>query len=136
MGATSARERAIADWLFGSGTPATWYLGLSTTSPADDGTGFSEPVGFAYNRVAIPNTAVSWAAAITASDGTTRKENAAKFTFPNPTGSWGSVVAWGLFLAASGGTPEVHQLLDAPITPKNGNTPVEFDIGQLWIIVD
>lgn len=136
MGATSARERAILDWLFGSGTPAQWYLGLSTTSPADDGSGFSEPVGGAYARVLITNDSTRWDAAITAADGTTRKQNKTKFTFPNPTGSWGSVVAWGLFLTASGGTPEVHQLLDAPISPKNGNTPVEFDIGQLWIIAD
>lgn len=135
MGATAARERAIADSMFGSGTPATWYLGLSTTTPANDGTGFSEPTGGSYARVAIPNDTANWPAAVTA-DGVTRKENGAKFTFPDPTGTWGQVTHWGLFLTSTGGTPEIHQAIDASIAPKSGNTPVEFDVGQIYITVD
>jgi hypothetical protein len=133
LSATTEREKAIADGQFGSGTPANWYLGLSVGTPANDGTGFVEPSGAAYARVLIPNTAVSWQPAVVGADGITVKMNAVKFTFPNPTGSWGSVTHWGLFLASVGGTPSWVQALDAPISPKNGNTPVEFAAGDLWM---
>lgn len=134
IGAHDARERAIADSQFGGGVtswaPATWYLGLSSTTPNDDGSSFTEPVGGSYARVAITNNVTNWPAASTAS-GVTSKANGAKFTFTNPTGTWGSMAHYGLFTASSGGTPEYSNPLDAAITVKNGNTPVEFDIGQL-----
>lgn len=134
MGAHNSRERAIADSQFGGGAttwaPATWYLGLSTTTPNDDGTSFTEPSGGSYARVAITNNVTNFPAATTVS-GETQKTNGAKFTFPNPTGSWGAVGTYGFFTASSGGTPEFSNPLDAAITVRNGNTPVEFDIGQL-----
>lgn len=130
MGATASRERAIADSQFGSASPATWWLGLSTTTPNDDGTGFTEPVGGAYARVSITNNTTNFPAATTV-DGVTSKSNGTKFTFVNPTGTWGVIVAYGFFLASSGSTPEYWNPLDASITVRNGNTPVEFDINQL-----
>lgn len=134
MGATTPREALIADSQFGGGAttwaPATWYLGLSTTTPQNDGSGFSEPTGGSYARVAITNNAVNFPAAVN-TDGITRKRNGAKFTFPNPTGSWGNIVAWGLFTAASGGTPQFVQALDAVISPRSGHSPVEFDVNEL-----
>lgn len=140
MSATVARERVIADSQFGAGAiagvaPATWYLGLSTTTPANDGTGFSEPVGGSYARVAITNNAANFPAATT-SDGVSRKASGAKFTYPNPTGNWGQITHWGMFLASSGGVPEWFAALDAPINPRSGNTPVEFDVGQLVLTFD
>lgn len=130
IGASDSRERAIADNQFGSGTPATWYLGLSTTTPNDDGTGFTEPVGGAYARVAATNNATNFPAATTVA-GETTKTNGAKFTFTNPTGTWGAASHYGWFTALTGGTPEYTNALDAPITIRAGNTPVEFDISQL-----
>lgn len=134
MGAHNARERAIADSQFGGGAtswaPATWYLGISTTVPNDDGTNFTEPVGGAYARVAITNNATSFPASTTVNNDTV-KSNGIKFTFPNPTGVWGNIVYYGFFTAASGGTPEYSNPLDAAVTVRSGNTPVEFDIGQL-----
>lgn len=133
MGATASRLRAIADQQFGSSTPATWYLGLSVATPTPDGSGFVEPpTGVGYARVTIPNTGASWKAATTA-DNITRKENLAKFTFTNPTGPWGQITYWGLFLTLTGGTPEWFQALDSSISPKAGHSPVEFDVGQFWI---
>lgn len=133
-GAVHARRRAIADSQFGgsatSWAPATWYCGLSTTPPSDDGTGFTEPVGGAYARVAVANNATNFPAAQTVS-GETTKTNGTKITFPNPTGNWGAVAHYGWFTAATGGTPEYHQPLDTPITPKSGNSPVEIDAGQM-----
>ena len=138
MSASTSRQQVIANSQFGGGAitgvaPATWYLGLSTTAPANDGSGFSEPVGGSYARVAIPNTLANWPAAQIGADGIVRKLSGAKFTFPNPTGTWGNITHWGLFLAAAGGLPEWKAALDAPISPRSGNTPVEFDAGQLWL---
>ena len=134
IGATNNREQQIANSQFGGGAttwaPATWYVGLSTTTPAGDGTAFSEPVGGAYARVAVTNNSTNWPAATTG-DGVTRKANGAKITFPNPTGSWGTITHYGIFTASSGGTPEYTCPLDVSISPKSGNTPVEFDVGQL-----
>lgn len=134
MPAHSSRERAIADSQFGGGStswaPATWYLGLSIAAANDDGTGFSEPSGLGYARVAITNNGTNFPAATTVG-GLTQKVNGAKFTFGNPSGTWGLMGWYGFFLALTGGTPEYSNPLDAPITVRSGNTPVEFDVSQL-----
>lgn len=139
MGAHEARERVIADSQFGGGStswaPATWYVGLSTTTPNDDGTGFTEPTGGSYARKAVTNNTTNFPAAETVS-GVTRKRNGTKITFTNPTGDWGVITHYGLFTAATGGTPEYSNPLDAAITVKNGNTPVEFDVNQLVMTWD
>lgn len=139
MGMTTAREQKVADSQFGGGAttwaPATWYLGLSTTAPADDGTGFTEPVGNGYQRAAVTNSAANFPPATT-SDGVTRKTSGAAFTFPNPTGPWGQVAHYGWFTAATGGTPEWVGPLDAPISPRSGNTPVEFPAGMFVMVFD
>jgi hypothetical protein len=132
--ASDARERLIADSQFGGGAttwaPATWYVGLSITQPNDDGSNFTEPVGFAYARVAMVNNNTNWPAATTVS-GVTNKSNGVAITFPNPTGNWGLIIFWGVFVAATLGLPEFTNPLDTAITPQNGNTPVQFGIGQL-----
>ncbi len=135
--AVDARERLIADSQFGGGAttwaPATWYLGLSTTVPNEDGSNFTEPVGGAYARVAITNNATNFPAATT-SAGTTTKTNGAAFTFPNPTGTWGLILYYGFFTAASGGVPDYVGALDTGITVKSGNTPVQLDIGAMSLL--
>lgn len=139
IGASNARERAIADSQFGGGAttwaPATWYLGISTTVPNDDGTNFTEPVGGSYARPAFTNNVTNFPAAVTVANVTT-KSNGTKFTFTNPTGLWNTAVYYGWFTAVSGGTPEYTNQLDAPVTIRSGNTPVEFDIGQLVMEFD
>lgn len=134
MGAHSARQQKIADSQFGGGAttwaPATWYLGLSITGPNTDGTNFTEPIGSAYARLAVTNNVTNFPAAVVTA-GITTKTNGAKFTFVNPTGTWGLIVYFGWFTALTGGVPEYSNALDAPITVKSGNTPVEFDIGNL-----
>ena len=139
MGASDAREILIANSQFGGGAttwaPATWYLGLSTNTPNDDGTGFVEPVGGSYARVTVTNNATNFPTAATVS-GVTTKKNGAKFTFPNPSGLWGLITHYGFFTALTGGTPEYSNPLDTPITIQSGNTPVEFDINQLVMAWD
>ncbi|MBP2370217.1 hypothetical protein JOF36_005913 [Pseudonocardia parietis] len=105
-------------------------MGLSTSDPSDDGTNFVEPIGGSYARVAVTNNVTNWPASSTGS-GVTLKSNGAKITYPNPTGNWGEIRAYGIFTASSGGTPEYFNKLDSPITAQSGNSPVEFDVGQL-----
>lgn len=141
--ATNNREKLIADSQFGAGlitvsaagflagtyAPATWFLGLSTTTPNEDGTNFTEPIGGSYARVSVANDTAHFPAA-TVSDATT-KTNGAIILFTNPTGTWGVMTYYGWFTALSGGQPEFFFPLDAAITVKSGNTPVQFDIGAL-----
>lgn len=139
MGATTPREALIADSQFGglatTWAPGTWYLALSTTTPSNDGAGFTEPVGGSYARVPITNNPTNFPAAFL-DGGVTKKHNGTKFTFPDPTGNWGTITYFGFFDASVGGTVQYFQQLDASINPKSGNTPVEFDVNQLVMTFD
>lgn len=135
IGASDVEERAVLDARFGSGNPATWYWGLSTTTPNDDGTGFTEPVGGSYARVTQPNNATAWPAATTTS-GVTTKANGTAITWPNPTGTWGTCTHVGAFTAVSGGTPSYTFELVTASRIISGITPVEYAIAGLKIKAD
>ena len=100
---TSEAERKMLDAMFGAqSVPANYYLGLSTTQPAEDGTGVSEPtIGVnGYARVDVPNTlAVSSFLAAVSGDPSTKKNNG-PLTFPTASGDWSGgtdfqwVVVW------------------------------------------
>jgi hypothetical protein len=109
--------------------PATLYIGLSSTTPADDGSNFTEPSTGAYARVST--AAADWGAA----SGTAPvvKSNTAVKTFPTATATWlaGVNLTWfGLFAAASGGTPIATGQLTVAKPVMNGDTP-SFAAGQL-----
>lgn len=134
----------IADSQFGAGSivvggttfaPATWYFALSTTTPNDDGTNFTEPSGGSYARVTVTNNATNFPAATTSS-GETRKTNGAKITWPTPSANWGTVTHYGIFTVSGvgSGLPEFTNPLDSPITIRTGNTPIEFDVGSLSLL--
>jgi hypothetical protein len=75
------------------------YVALFTTAPsADDGTGAVEAAGGSYARVAT--SAASWNAATAPPP---LIANAAAITFQTAAAAWGTVVAAGLYDAASGG---------------------------------
>ena len=80
-------------------TLPTTYLALFTAVGTDDGTGFTEVSGGAYARVA---TASSWGAA-SGTAPSTITNSAAALTFPTATASWGTVIAWGIYDALTGG---------------------------------
>ena len=93
-------ENALLDHVFGATAftaPGTLYAALFTTSPADDDSGV-EVTGGSYARVAITNNDTNFPAA---SGGA--KSNGNAITFPTATADWGTVVAVGLYDAASGG---------------------------------
>ena len=82
------RESLLDQAFGGSGdvNPTTMWIGLSRVEPGFDGSVNSEPSGNAYARVAVVNSSNNWGATAAGV-----KRNAAAFTFPAATGSWGLV---------------------------------------------
>lgn len=73
----------------------TYYLGVLTALPTDSTDG-TEVTGGAYARQAI-----TFAAPV--SGDPSSMTNAAAIEFPTATAGWGTVVAWGVYDAATGG---------------------------------
>jgi hypothetical protein len=104
-------------------TLPTVYVGLSTTTPNEGGTGYTEPVGNNYSRVAT--VAADWGSS---SGGSI--SNANSITFPTTTGSWGTVTYFLLFDAATSGNLLQYGVLNTPRAVAATNTPV-FSSGSL-----
>ncbi|MBN9568692.1 MAG: hypothetical protein J0H79_13915 [Alphaproteobacteria bacterium] len=81
------------------GALPTGYIALFTAVGADDGTGFTEVAGGSYARVATAGA--DWNAAAGSSPSSNSNANA--MTFPKPTADWGTVIALGIYDAATGG---------------------------------
>lgn len=79
--------------------PANVYVGLFTAVGTDAGTGFTEVSGNAYARASTSGS--TWNAA--SGSAPSSISNSSTITFPTSTGSWGTVIAFGLFDAASSG---------------------------------
>lgn len=109
--------------------PGTIHVALYTATPSDSGGG-TEVSGGSYARAAVTNNATNWPAA---SEGA--KSNGTAIEFPQATADWGTVVAFGLFDAATGG----NLLYWGPVTPNkavnNGDT-ASFAAGDLDITED
>jgi hypothetical protein len=79
-------------------TLPTTYLALFTAVGTDGGTGFTEVSGNNYSRVA---TSGDWNAASGSAPSTIT--NGSALAFSTPGGSWGTVIAWGIYDASSAG---------------------------------
>jgi hypothetical protein len=93
--------QAVLDHITGEATifaKPTAYLALFTAVGTDAGTGFTEVSGGSYARV---TTSGLWAAASGSAPSTI--QNNGSITFPAATGSWGTVIAWGLYDALTTG---------------------------------
>lgn len=104
--------------------PATVYLALFTSAPTDAGGG-TEIAGGSYARAAVTNNATNFPAA---AGGV--KSNGTVITYAPATAAWGTVVAFGLFDALSGG----NLLFWAPLTtvkPVNSGDSPNWSIGAL-----
>jgi len=123
-------ENEILDHVFskGSYTPPTIYVGLSTADPLDNGSGLAEPSGNGYTRV--QTSGASWT---TASGGSL--SNASDITFPQATGSWGTITHFALFDAASAGNMLAHGALSQSKTITSGDT-AKFAAGDLDVTLD
>ncbi len=106
----------------------TAYVGLSTADPTDDASGLAEPSGNNYARVTTSGS--DWDAA---ASGATA--NATVLTFPEASGSWGTVTHFALFDASSGGNMLCHGTLDSSRAITSPQVP-RFGIGELDITLD
>lgn len=79
-------------------TKHDYYLALSTTAPAANGTGITEPStsGTGYTRMKIANFTDSAKGVVT---------NAESIIFPETTNAWGVVTHYAVFDALTGGHP-------------------------------
>ena len=91
-------------------SPATVYVGLYTSDPADADTG-TEVSGGSYARTAVTFGSPS--------DGVST--NSAAVEFPQATGSWGTVGWIGILDASTSGNLLYHTALDASKTIASGD---------------
>jgi len=80
-------------------TLPTAYVALFTAVGTDAGSGFTEPAGGGYARVAT--AAADWNSAT--GSGPSQITNANPINFPTATANWGNIIAFGLYDASSGG---------------------------------
>lgn len=128
-------EAAVLDYVTaGAGTavsPTNWFVALYTAAPNEDGTGGTEvATGSGYARVSMAST--DWAAASGGQPSTVSNSNAV--TFPQATGSWGTVTHFGLCSSTTEGAADVQiwGALDTSKVVDNGDT-LSFAVGQLTI---
>jgi len=79
--------------------PSNVFVALFTAVGIDAGTGFTEVSGNAYARVSTAGA--NWNAASASAPSTI--SNSATITFPTATGSWGTVIAFGVYDASTSG---------------------------------
>jgi len=113
MAFTTTVDQAILDWLLTEYT--TLYAGYSTADPGKAGAGLAEPAGeTGYARVDVSS-------GMTRTDSTI--DNDAEITFPEATGSQGTITYACLFDADSGGNLLWSAALSASKAVTTGDTP-------------
>lgn len=107
-------------------TPATYYIGLSTTTINATGGNVTEPSGGAYARVASVNNSSNWPSG-------NPKINGVTITFPKATASWGQIVDFFLTThLTTSGLVVAWGTLTTPYTVPSGHT-ASFGVGALRI---
>lgn len=101
----------------------TCYAALSTADPTDDASGLAEPSGNGYARVSTAGG--DWEAAASGAI-----QNANAITFPEASGSWGTVTHFALFDASTAGNMLAHGALGSSEAVTSGETP-RFAAGAL-----
>lgn len=120
--------------------PTNLYVGLLTAAPSDVGGG-TEVTGNNYSRVTVASSLANWAGTqgagtTVASTGTTgTTSNNGVLTFPTPSASWGTVVAFGVYDAVSAGNLLFYGTLTISKTINSGDT-VTFPAAALSIQLD
>ena len=124
-------ENEILDHVLGNSAwsaPASVYVALGTGT-VGDGT-FNEVTGGGYSRVSLTNNLTNWPAASGGS-----KANGTLIKFSTATGPWGTITAFAIFDASSGG----NMLLWGAVSPAQivfTNDDPEFAIGDLTGTLD
>lgn len=100
------------------------WLGLSTTAPSRDGTGYTEPSasnGYKRTLLGISGQGSSHKMGLAKSGGI---KNADTVYFPEATGSWGTCTHYLLFDKDTEGTLLAYGTLTDAINPVNGTVPL------------
>jgi len=114
--------------------PSTLYFALFTAAPADAGGG-TEVTGGSYARKAITPSLTNFngthGTTTGASSGTGGlTDNAVEILFPTPSANWGTIAAWGIYDALTGGNLLMHGTLDSNKTVNNGDPAPKFPAGD------
>ena len=127
---SDSTTNAVLDALFGGTAlplPTQIAVALSTTEPADDGSGVTEPAGNGYARAVVDNDGTTWDVAAGRS-----KTNAITVTFPDPTGEWGDLQWFALYDDGSGDFLGWGRLSSA--VSLGAGTSAAFDPSALVIV--
>jgi|TARA_Y100000289_G_scaffold18689_1_gene17969 hypothetical protein len=119
-------ENKVLSYVFSGGSfsqPGTKYLALYTTAPTDAGGG-TELSGSAYARQSCAFTTTG-----------AQASNTSAVEWPTATGSWGTVVAVGVFDASSSGNLLAWNNLTASKTISTGDV-FRINAGDLDIDLD
>lgn len=128
-------EIKILDYVFGAtaySSPANLYIGLSTSTIAEAGTGITEPVGGSYARVTVANNKTTWT---TATGTPTEVSNAIIIAFVQATANWGIITDFFIADAITGGNILGYGSLTVTKTISTGDT-ASFAIGDFDIRLD
>jgi hypothetical protein len=115
MSATNFARQQILDYNFGGtsySVPATYYMGLSTTTITASGSTATEPTGGsggAYARIPINNDKIDFSAYTGGSI-----LNSGSLTFPESTTAWGTITYVGLWDALTSGSIWYYEALLSP----------------------
>lgn len=111
----------------------TVYIGLSTAVVSDNTNGLAEPSGNNYSRISVINSSNNFGAAAAGV-----KQNATVFTFPEASGSWGTVVHFQIWNHPTGVTAAQLIAVGSLAISKAitaGDTP-RFPVNSLSITQD
>lgn len=112
---------ATASWT----APTNVYVGLHTSTPADDASGTGEISGNNYSRKEATFSAASSGSASTD----------ATITFDAATGTWGTISHIGIYDASSAGNLLFHGAVTTSKTIESGDT-FQISSGNLTISLD
>lgn len=107
--------------------PGTVYIALFTVTPTIAGTGGTEVSGNSYARATVTNNGTNWTTAASGS-----KNNATAITFATPSGSWGTVISFGVYDALTTGNLLYFGTLSTAKPITNGDA-VSFQSGTLVV---
>ena len=125
-------ENKVLDHVLGGADysrAGTVYVALYTVAPTDAGGG-TEVTGGSYARATVTNNATNFPAAVSGS-----KSNGVAAAFAQASANWGTVVAFGILDALTGGNLLYWGDLTASKTVESGDT-AEFAIGGIVITED
>jgi hypothetical protein len=122
-------ENLVLTWLLSSGTatrPTSWYVALYTVAPGETGGG-TEVSGGSYARQS--------AAFTISGTNPTQAANTSAIEFPTASGSWGTIVAAGIFDASTSGNLIAFANLTTSKTVNTGDV-LRFNASTLTVTLD